>query len=560
MYEGPGFVGNQIKITDHGKLTMNNYSSITPQGKFVYGIHKPRYCVANLRTGKNIEPLGSYKDGSQHSNAPNYPDGDIAVEEGGWIFEIPNPLHFRGATYIDKRHADAAAADYSRIPLPRQEELSLTTHLQQHNVPTDIIDSLPRPLLLTLATCSTDPDDLIRLAGLSCEFIFDDASSVTGLRYTTGNKGKTKARIKYHDLFEAVANNPALPDEYKKAMVLRPGAQGESEIVGEYQSGSSSHIYEYLRKNSYIAGGHFAANMADDAVRYSIAELTADDMQGLRHLYYQRMYVAISSHCGIAIVKRSLYSEEELEELRLQLLEKLTEESVPNLATLWGWNFGFDYSPTDYRLHASHQQIHQQYAVIPELVPAYCSDMESPEGYLPAFCCGDMIRRTMDEYQRHTQSDFFRNYFSAITGNTRMDKRSDAPSSLVVWQDDNVMVIVPKAQTSQWELQIMTRPDATGSFPGNILETDLSCRKSLDTALLKAQQIFEKLGAKMVTSIEFSKRIAEHGARRQPLVYSLLPKLPFSMGAFSEAQLRFINRHYPEDFAAVCRNQLDMMG
>ena len=40
---------------------------------------------------------------------------------------------------------------------------------------------------------------------------------------------------------------------------------------------------------------------------------------------------------------------------------------------------------------------------------------------------------------------------------------------------------------------------------------------------------------------------------QQPLIYALLPKLPFSMGAFSEAQLRYINGHYPEDFAATCR-------
>ncbi len=60
----------------------------------------------------------------------------------------------------------------------------------------------------------------------------------------------------------------------------------------------------------------------------------------------------------------------------------------------------------------------------------------------------------------------------------------------------------------------------------------------------------------MVTSIEYSKRIAARDRFNQPLLYSLLPKLPFSPGAFSEAQLRFINGHYPEDFAAVCRKQL----
>jgi hypothetical protein len=29
------------------------------------------------------------------------------------------------------------------------------------------------------------------------------------------------------------------------------------------------------------------------------------------------------------------------------------------------------------------------------------------------------------------------------------------------------------------------------------------------------------------------------------------------MGAFSEAELRYINGHYPEDFAIACRLQLE---
>jgi hypothetical protein len=29
------------------------------------------------------------------------------------------------------------------------------------------------------------------------------------------------------------------------------------------------------------------------------------------------------------------------------------------------------------------------------------------------------------------------------------------------------------------------------------------------------------------------------------------------MGAFSEAQLRWINGHYPEDFASACRLQIN---
>ena len=60
----------------------------------------------------------------------------------------------------------------------------------------------------------------------------------------------------------------------------------------------------------------------------------------------------------------------------------------------------------------------------------------------------------------------------------------------------------------------------------------------------------------MITVIEFPKRIGVTDID-QRLLYSFLPKIPYSMGAFSEAQLRFINGHYPEDFAIACRLQLE---
>ncbi|MBU1986263.1 MAG: hypothetical protein KJ846_03450, partial [Proteobacteria bacterium] len=71
-----------------------------------------------------------------------------------------------------------------------------------------------------------------------------------------------------------------------------------------------------------------------------------------------------------------------------------------------------------------------------------------------------------------------------------------------------------------------------------------------------AQKALAGLGARMVTSIEYPKRIGRKGELGQHLLYAFLPRLPKSPGAFSEAQLRFINGHYPEDFAAVCRQQL----
>jgi hypothetical protein len=102
----------------------------------------------------------------------------------------------------------------------------------------------------------------------------------------------------------------------------------------------------------------------------------------------------------------------------------------------------------------------------------------------------------------------------------------------------------------------MTLPAGDGSLAGNVFESDSRMRRSLDTGILMAQKALAGIGAKMVTSIEYSKRMNEKSALRQPLLYVFLPRLPESPGAFSEAQLRFINGHYPEDFAAVCRRKL----
>jgi hypothetical protein len=136
-----------------------------------------------------------------------------------------------------------------------------------------------------------------------------------------------------------------------------------------------------------------------------------------------------------------------------------------------------------------------------------------------------------------------------------MDGRGDLNSNLIVWQDDQVVLFVPKAQTSQWELQLMTKPNSDGEFPGTIVETSVQVRRSLDFGILMAQKVLADRGASMVTTIEYSKRFTSM-LTDQPLIYCFLPKLPQSMGAFSEAQLRFINGHYPEDFAAVCRQSL----
>lgn len=538
---------------------------VSPKRQFHYGIHKPSYTSCNLRAETEIHSLGHLDSGACHHNQANFPETDVQVDHGDWIFEIPNPLSFRGSTFIAKEWADHSADTPLHIRLPPQESLSLSQLLSEETLPETLFDKLPGPLLLTLATTSTDPKDLIRLAERCCDIEKNDDGIPCGLIYSRRPQRLPQARIRDHALFEAVANNPALPDSYKRVMVLRPGAQGGSEIVGEFRKGEASHVFEYLRRNSYIAGGHYAANMADDAIRYTIDELSLTDITGMRHLYYQRSFVRLATHLGITIgAQAPCHSADNLETLRQTILTRLAETGGnPSgfSATLWGWNFGFDYAPSHYRLHASHQQVHQQYAMLPqEVAISHGSLNTTPNEAMASFGCGDMVAEVIQSYRAEHECNFFDDYLACIHSNRRMDERTDLSSSLILWQDPHALLFVPKAQTSQWELQLMALNNTDGSNIGNILEADTAARASLDRGILMAQKALAGLGAKMVTSIEYPKRIGNRGEDGQHLLHSFLPKLPESPGAFSEAQLRFINGHYPEDFAAACRQQLSEQG
>ncbi|MEJ2660662.1 MAG: hypothetical protein P8Z73_08065, partial [Desulfobacteraceae bacterium] len=335
----------------------------------------------------------------------------------------------------------------------------------------------------------------------------------------------------------------------KEVMVLRPGIQGDSEIVGQWRT-PGSHVFEYLRRNSYIPWGHYAANMAHDAIRYAAGDLSAEDTRGLRHLYYQRTYARLAQELNLALpAGRRKFSFQELETLRQNIVQSLEQgRKTEFTATLWGWNYGFDYAPSGYRLHASHQQIHQQFALVPEQVPLADGDAARTK---PAYACGDMIHTFAETYGRLTGADFFACYEKALTANKRMDGSTNRPAALQVYADDRVMLFVPKAQTSQWELQLMPLKPV-----GNIIEADEGMRQSLDRGLLIAMRILAAMGAAMITVFEYNKRIHRLDST-QRLLYVFLPRLPESPGAFSEAQLRWINGHYPEDFALACRLRLE---
>ena len=527
------------------------HTSVTPEGRFRVGKHSPSYQVQNLREHDHRCAIGFLADATVVDNQRNFPDHDITVDQARPIYEIINPLPFRGCTYIDSGWADARAANPGLIAMPAPEPVSLRSLLGaegQAAAAKAIITRLPMPLRYALAASSTDSEELIWLAQSCCSMTFDDRGNPLGLCYRERN-GRRQAVIDDFELFETIANNPHLPDPYKIVMVLRPGVQGDSEIVGDY-SQDGAEIFEYLRGNSYIPWGHFAANFAHTCIRYRIADLTPADMTGLRHLYYQRMYCTVAAKLGIApdVGARRL-TPEELEDLRLRIHAALADQDAPleALATLWGWNFGYDFSGSGYRLHASHQMIHQQYAMAPQWVDDVIG------GRNPAYCCGDLAADVAERYRIDYQSDFFDDYLKAIAGNTRTDGKP-GEQSLIVWQDANVLLFVPKAQVSQWELQLMVIADNNGTPVGNVFEANAAVRRSLDAGILKAQQALAGLGATMVTSIEYSKRLQVNNGQR--LVYAFLPKLPWSMGGFSEAQGRYILGHYPEDFALACRRQL----
>jgi len=534
---------------------------VHPSGTFVYGVHRPSYRVENLRQNDCVCALGWGADGAPCENRVNFPPGDVHVPRAETVFEVPNAFAFKGATFILKRWAEKNAASPEAISLPAPGRVSFTETLQKWlnlnqaapNTLFQMFADLPEPLKLSIAETSTDPADLVCLAELSCDFAHDEKNGrPNGLKFRVTENGTTLPLIHHHLLFEMVANNIFLPDDYKEVMVLRPGVQGDSEIVGEFtDTAAETHVFEYLRQNSYIPGGHYAANNAHDAVRYRLADLSRNDMRAMRHFYYQRSFIRLSAELGLDMdCRRRLLSAAELEDLRKEIIKVLSDSGKQKHLsfnrTLWGWNFGFDYAPSGYRLHASHQQVHQQYA----MVPVDFETPKNPDMGLKPFGCGDLIADFIKDYKHRTGTSFFEAYIQAIHLNKRMDQK-DRESSLIIHSDAHIMVFVPKAQTSQWEIQLMTIPPV-----GNILHADPAMRDAIDYGILLAVRVLEAMGARMITSIEYSKAIDDPADTGQRLIYAFLPRLPESPGAFSEAQLRWINGHYPEDFAAACRKKL----
>jgi hypothetical protein len=522
---------------------------VAPSGEFVYGIHKPGFKVTNLRENDDIVDLGRTSNQETVNNVENFPEKDVQVSSGPWVFEIPNAFPFMGATFILKSKADQTIDDCN--PFSELSERSDEGRTEAE------IKTKSRASLLSLASSSTDPQLLTSLAERSCKFVYDkNTQFVSGRIYREDDRGHLSPAILDRHLFQLVSNNPSLPDAYKRQMALIPGVQGKSPIVGEYTD-SDTHVWEYLRENSYIPWGHYAANMAHDAVRYRISSLTPNDLYGLRHLYYQRIYVQLAAELELPVPNRGLrLGKNDLEHLRRLIFSKLQERSesglnLPFNAVIWGQNYGFDLSLSGYRLGGSHQQIHQQFALVRTDVPVYVGgETERSFCVMPTYAQGDRIAQFTKAYQDKTGKRFFESYLRAIQNNKRLDGRIDKASDLTIYRDEKVVVFVPKAQRSQGEIQIMSIEQC-----GHIVEADTEVRDSLDRAILLTMRILENLGVEIFNTFEISKRL-DNSDQDQRLLYCFFPRHPQSPGGFSEFQQRWISNHYPEDFAKSCRDEL----
>jgi hypothetical protein len=254
---------------------------------------------------------------------------------------------------------------------------------------------------------------------------------------------------------------------------------------------------------------------------------------------------------------RKALAGDELETLRLSLLGEIEQRNksggeLPFNSVIWGENYGFDLSTSGYRLGGSHQQIHQQFALVRTHMPIFVGgENEASFASMDTYAQGDRVAQFTENYREKTGQGFFETYLKAIRSNRRLDGLRDKADDLTIYQNESILVFVPKAQRSQGEIQIMSKVPC-----GNIVEADAEVRHSLDRAILLTMKILENLGVEMFNAFEISKRL-DNPDHDQRLLYCFFPRHPQSPGGFSEFQQRWISNHYPEDFARNCREELD---
>ena len=153
---------------------------VSPNGRFVFGLHKPHFRARNLRLNDYVLSLGETRGGRAQLNLLNFPPDDVDVPATHAVYEVANPFPFRGVTYIGKAWADGVAPDPTRISIASPAKVSMGQAARKAlgisgQSLAGLFAHLPDPLKLALATTSTDPRDLELLAENSCQFIYDPA-------------------------------------------------------------------------------------------------------------------------------------------------------------------------------------------------------------------------------------------------------------------------------------------------------------------------------------------------------------------------------------------------
>lgn len=549
-------------------------SCLKPPGHFVVGIHDPSYYVKNVRHSSFCRVLGHTPDGSPVVNDVNFPGGDFFVNSAEKVYEIHNVFPCWGATYILSKSAESIASKPGSWEFKRKwpdENFHIIKDLVKHGLKskdgnTYNLNDLPRSLKIAIARRCDDSEILEAMASSICKIELDSNNKAVGIGFEEFQSSR-RPNIADYELFKALVANPYLPDDYKRAMILMPGIQGGNPIVGEYRK-EKSHAWEYLRANSYIPWGHYASNMAHDSVRYNVRDLSFEDLKGLRHLYYQRILIRMETSLSETLNDPGIVQTtsnpsdqitvHELDGLRERVKKNIskvleTGHKLPFNSTLWGWNYGFDSSQSGYRLHASNQQIHQQFALIPSTTEIFPSDKNYNNNQFTSYAAGDHVSEFAEAYRYKYKRSFFDDYITAIKSNRRTDGRKDLEASLVIHEDENAMLFVPKAQRSQAEIQIIAQKEIA-----SIIYADRKARESIDYMIWLAVRLLSLAGAEMITCCEMSGRFDKNGSD-QRLMYYFLPRHPSSPGSFSEHQGRWITGHFPEDVALTLRRKLQWL-
>ena len=197
---------------------------VSPEGRFVFGLHLPRFDAVNLRQDDHILSLGKTDSGLSVLNNANFPAADIKEIAADAIIEVPNPFPFRGTTFINKRWADRTARTPSSIAIQAPRKVSLCKAIQKIDA-NDISDKVFQFMMdrlrgyyldleyshqsieAVLALQASSPYDIHqRLSAVATFSTLEAASDLAAANKRISNICKSNFRYRYHWYFLILQN------------------------------------------------------------------------------------------------------------------------------------------------------------------------------------------------------------------------------------------------------------------------------------------------------------------------------------------------------------------